>query len=100
MALLLSSSCAVPIKNERWYGDVGPKGAIWFETLSELSGSVSKEDWDQMRIGMACTTTDVVGEIKAEIEKLCSKTQCDYEKVEEALGKFARDLDSMKAAIQ
>lgn len=97
MALpLLSAGCAVQIKNERWYGDLGPKGAVWFETLSDKSGQIDKEAWDQIRVGMACTATDTLAEIKKEIEELCSSTACNYEKVEKVLGKFQRRLEAIQ----
>lgn len=92
MALLLSS-CAVPIANERWYGDLGSQGAVYFETLSTKTGYVDKATWDQMRVGMACTSIDTLKEIKSEIEKLCSATACDYQAVESVLGKFQSNLE-------
>lgn len=94
---LLLSSCGVSIKNERWYGDVGSQGAIYFETLSSTQGTLSKPEWDQMRVGMACTTTDTLSEIKKEIEKLCSVTRCNYEKVARVLGKFQAHLNKVKS---
>lgn len=97
---LLVLSCAVPIKNQRWFGDVGPGGAVWFETLTSAHGQIDKPTWDQMRIGMACTTTDTLAEIKSEIEKLCSSAPCDYEKVQSVLGKFQQNLDSIKEVTQ
>lgn len=96
LLLLMLNGCAVQIKNERWYGDLGPRGAIYFETLSNATGSVSKAEWDAMRVGMACTTTDTLAEIKKEIEELCSSTACDYEKVSRVLGKFQANLETIK----
>lgn len=95
MVVQLLSGCAVPIQNQRWYGDEGSQGAVWFETLTADTGKVDKTDWDQMRLGMACTTTDTLAEIKSEIEKLCSATACDYQKVKEVLGKFQERLDDV-----
>lgn len=98
MALLppLLSGCAVQIKNERWYGDTGPSGAVWFETLSDKSGQIDKASWDQMRVGMACTSTDTLAEVKREIEQLCSSTACNYEKVVQVLGKFQAHIEAIK----
>lgn len=95
MALPLLS-CGVPIKNERWFGDVGPGGAVWFETLTDAQGQVDKQTWDSMRVGMACTTTDTLSEIKSEIEKLCSATTCDYETVQSVLGRIQQHVDELK----
>lgn len=95
MALLILSGCAVTIENQRWYGDEGADGAVWFETLTTATGHIDKPTWDQMRVGMACTTTDTFATIKAEIEKLCSVTKCRYSDVEEALGKFEANLNEL-----
>lgn len=95
MVVQLLSGCAVQIQNERWYGDEGSKGAAWFETLTSDVGKVDKQDWDNLRIGMACTTTGTLANIKKEIEELCSSTACDYEKVSAILGKFQERLDDL-----
>lgn len=96
MVLPLLSGCAVQIKNERWYGDLGNQGAIYFETLTNVTGSVDKAIWDALRVGMACTSTDTLAEIKKEIEELCSSTACDYEKVQAILGKFQANIERLK----
>jgi uncharacterized protein YpuA (DUF1002 family) len=79
---------------------MGPQGAVWFETLSEDTGTVDKPTWDAMRIGMACTTTDTLAEIKAELEKLCSTTSCDYEKVQNAIAQIQDRMDHMQKQLQ
>lgn len=97
---LLLSGCAVKVKNERWYGDLGNQGAVYFETLSNSTGAISKPEWDAMRVGMACTSTDTLAEIKKEIEQLCSATPCNYEAVKKILGKFQARLDAINAVSQ
>jgi hypothetical protein len=92
MTALLLTSCAVEIKNERWYGDEGQAGAVWFETLTPAKGKVDKADWDALRLGMACTTVETLAEIKREIEQLCSQTNCNYVQVSAILGKFQTNL--------
>lgn len=92
-ALIQLSGCAVEIKNERWYGDEGPLGAHYFETLTSAEGDVSKDIWDQIRVGMACTDIDTIAEIKQEIEQLCSLSNaCSYDQVhaqlEDILARF------------
>lgn len=79
----LLSSCAVQIKNERWYGDEGSQGAVWFDSLDSEMGQISKKDWDEMRVGMSCTTIDVMADRKKAIEDLCSVTNCSYDKPKE-----------------
>lgn len=93
---MVISGCGVQIKNERWYGDLGQNGAVYFETLTTATGSVPKPEWDAMRVGMACTSTDTLSDIKREIEQLCSATSCDYEKVHSVLKKFQANLERLK----
>lgn len=93
---LILSACSIPIKNQRWFGDEGSQGAVYFETLTTETGHIDKPTWDQMRVGMACTTLDTFAEIKAELEKLCSiSRRCNYEQVIEVLGKFQSNLDEL-----
>lgn len=96
LLLILNSSCAVTIQNERWWGDLGPSGAVWFDTLDNQTGTVDKASWDALRIGMACTTTDTFAEIKKEIEQLCSASgRCDYPAVSQVLNKFQAKLSQI-----
>lgn len=79
-------SCAVQIKNQRWYGDAGDDGAVWFETLTNATGDVDKADWDKLRFGMVCSVAQNYADLKAVLEKLCHETNnCVYV---EALNKF------------
>lgn len=95
-ALLILSGCTVPIKNQRWYGDEGSQGAVYFETLTEETGHLTKQEWDDLRIGMACTETDTLAEIVKTIAKLCSVTRrCRYEEVRQVLGKFQGNIDAL-----
>lgn len=73
------SGCAVQIKNQRWYGDEGPKGAVWFETQTTATGHLTKEEWDAARVGMACSLGKNFIDTKAALEKLCHDTgECVY----------------------
>lgn len=99
LTVLLLPSCATQIKNVRWYGDLGPRGAVYFETLTDESGQIDKPTWDQMRIGMACTSSDSVAAIKDELEKLCSKAPCSYETLA-LLNKVESNLGAVKEATQ
>lgn len=59
---------------------MGSIGAAYFETLTDVSGMVSKDQWDIMRFGMICSDPGVFAENKAVIEKLCYQTgNCTYE---------------------
>lgn len=70
------SGCAVPIKEETFYTDAGQDGAILSHFFSTDSSVIGKAAWDSIREGMTCMGPDAIGDIKAEIEKLCTKVAC------------------------
>lgn len=112
----LLSSCAVQIKNERWYGFASPvaipsplpsgfpESVVYFDTLDDQTGTVDFGVWlaNSPTGAWACTDTATLAEIKAEIEKLCSKEKiCSYHSVANVLGKFmikARGLEDREAS--
>jgi hypothetical protein len=77
-------SCArVKVTDTEWCGDMGESGAHCVRTLSKKERSVSKEVWDEARVGQVCTTSEAFAEWKANQLKLCSGLgRCDYEEVE------------------
>lgn len=82
MALPFLANCAaapVDVKDEVFYVDAGSSGAVTVNFLSEGSFIVEKSQWDLIREGMYCTLATSFGDFKAEIEKLCSVTPCNYE---------------------
>lgn len=44
--------------------------------FSTESQDISKAAWDSIREGMTCMSPEAIGDIKGEIEKLCSKVTC------------------------
>lgn len=48
------------------------------QILTEVQWQTLMLSWLNSGSIVACTTSAAIGEIKAEIEKLCSKTPCDY----------------------
>lgn len=93
----LSLSCAqVKIKDQAWWADIGDEGAIELHTLSPEQKDISKSDWDKMRFGMLCTTTDVFSENKKNILKLCEDNpRCTIE-TKTALKKFLKDVEALE----
>ena len=77
---LLGCQSRVAVKNARVYGDLGPYGAHWAETLTKNTGDVDKPTWDQMRFGMLClSSTDWVATETTQ-QELCQEFQvCDYQ---------------------
>jgi hypothetical protein len=43
---------------------------------------IGKAAWDSMREGMVCMSAAALGDIKAEIEELCSKVPCNEQQVQ------------------
>lgn len=79
MALLSLAicSCAVEVKEETFYTDAGDNGAIISHFYSSDSSVMGKAAWDSVREGMTCMGPQAIGDIKSEIEDLCSKQSCD-----------------------
>lgn len=76
MELLSLAACSVPIKEETFYTDAGDQGAIISHFFSTDSSVIGKSAWDSVREGMTCMGPDAIGDLKAEIEQLCSKVSC------------------------
>lgn len=87
--LLLPSGCATTIKDSQWCSP--PPGHIgaacdWFlhsdqQILTESQWEALQESWAAKGDALECTTSTSLGDIKAELEQLCSKTACTYEQV-------------------
>jgi hypothetical protein len=79
--LILSFSCArIPIKDSEWCGDLGNEGASCFNTLSDNTRDISKEEWDKERVGMICSKAQTFSDWQAAIIKLCKASKrCTFE---------------------
>lgn len=68
-----------------FFADAGPIGAFGFHSIKGDDVTVSKVDWDKMRQGMICESTDVFADLKSVIEKLCHDTgKCDVQTEKQA----------------
>ena len=76
LALGLLPNCAVQIKEEDFYSDAGPDGAIISHFYDPSTSRIGKAAWDSMREGFVCVSPDAITDIKTEIEELCSKESC------------------------
>jgi hypothetical protein len=77
--VFLSSCAKVRIKDSQWCGDLGESGAACFNTLSDNYREISKNEWDQKRVGMICTKPQTFADWKAAIINLCNSTKrCTY----------------------
>lgn len=82
-ALVLLSACGttVHVKEENFYTDKGPDGAVITHFFATDIKDISKPAWDSMREGMTCMSAQAIGDIKSEIEKLCTESSCDKQTV-------------------
>lgn len=93
LLLVLCSGCAIPIQEESFYTDKGPDGAVITHFFDPSYQDISKAAWDSMREGMVCMSASAIGDLKAEIEQLCSRTACDEKTVQTFREAFARVHD-------
>lgn len=101
-ALLLSTSCAhVPIKDEQFCAVIpGGLGATCDNVFTAHQIILTEPEWQALQAEWAshgqateCTQASTIGDIKAEIEKLCSEVDCDYptqQKIIKGLSKVQR----------
>lgn len=99
MVQLLLSNCAIQIRDHQFCSPIpvitqadGTKiylGATCDNFLSEHQLILSQDDWEKLQAdwleqGMSteCTSSDTLGDIKAELEKLCSRTRCSYQTIQ------------------
>jgi hypothetical protein len=87
MVVLLLPSCAVQIHEEDIYSPVpGADGVVESHFLSTKQQILTNEEWQKKILSMIvqgysleCTFSNTIANVKEEIEKLCSKTDCEYE---------------------
>ena len=79
------SSCAVQINDEQFCSPIpGGNGAICDNFLTSNQMILSEADWQALQASwinsgnaVECTTSKTVGDIKKELEQLCSVAKCD-----------------------
>lgn len=107
MAVLTLCNCGtVTIKDARFCSPIpNHYGAVCDNFLISNQLILSEEEWQEMQLnwersgwGVECTPSQTLGDIKAEIEKLCSKTECTYQ-MKQAISGLVKiiNLSSKKA---
>lgn len=84
--LLLNLSCAVQIKDFQYCSPVpGNLGATCDQFLTANQQILDEAQWQALQLAwiqsgqaIECTQSQTVADLKAEVEKLCSKTLCTY----------------------
>lgn len=98
-AALLFTSCAVKIHDYQFCSPIpGGLGAVCdnfltsnHEILDKAAWEIRQTEWIAAGNSVECTTSKSVGDIKGEIEKLCSVARCDRQikaKIMKALTKI------------
>lgn len=103
-AQLLLSSCAVPIKDEQFCSPLpGNLGATCDNFLTSNQIILDETGWQALQSswlaqGQAteCTTSQTLGDIKDELEKLCSRTACSYP-VQQQVELFLKGLEKIES---
>lgn len=99
--LSLNSCSVVKIKDGEWCADAGREGASCFNTLSDNSRDISKEDWDKERFGMICTKSENFADWKKSILQLCKMAgkRCRYD-FKENVARFYDRVDSTSKSLE
>lgn len=103
LATLASSGCAIPIHDFQYCSPVpGGLGAVCDNFLTDNQLILDQAQWlalqnQWMAAGQAveCTQSKTVGDLKAEIEKLCSVTRCSY-KVQQKVNALISSLEKIE----
>jgi len=74
----LSGCSSITVYNRRVYGDLGKYGAHWAETLTDKKGDLTKEEWDKVRVGMLCMSSEAYTDAETAIDQACVQLNCDY----------------------
>lgn len=101
----LSGGCAVTIKDFQFCSPVpGSLGAVCDNFLTASQQILTEAEWQVLQASwvtagqaVECTTSQTVGDLKAELEKLCSKTPCTYQEakaVKTAISSLKRMMDT------
>jgi len=79
LSVLLTACSSIIIKDELGCADIGSQGATCAHLFSPDTKDIPKPEWDDIRFGQICFSSDAVGDFKQEIESLCSECNCcDY----------------------
>lgn len=110
LPLLLLNSCATTVHDAPFCSPIpGGYGAVCDnlfaknpETLSEAEWEARILSWESKGWALECTESDAVGNLKKEIELLCSKTPCNEDTVSaiqvvvQVLGKMQKTAKKAK----
>jgi hypothetical protein len=91
MVMPILSGCGhVEVKDATFYYDEGISGAHVVHFLTPGTVNITQKDWDQIREGMVCMSSEDFRNFKLEFQQFCSKVNCDYQTQQIMSDFFAR----------
>jgi len=61
-------------------GDLGKYGAHCAHTLTDETRDIPKQEWDRVRIGYLCVSSEGFNDTETALDQLCQTTNlCNYE---------------------
>lgn len=110
MATLSLTDCGIVIKDAQFCSPVpGSLGAVCDNLLTSNQQILSEDEWQSLQkewnlSGQAveCTTSNTLGDIKSEFEKVCSRTRCSYKAIQayKGLKKILELADKSRAILK
>jgi|SRR5882757_8826059 len=88
LLILAVYGCAIPIRDALWCSPLPENaGVVCNSFLSKEQTILSQEQWNALTAqwnaqgsAVECTTSRSLGDIKLELEALCARTGCSYDK--------------------
>lgn len=97
LIILLSfalGACSLSVPDADWYRDKGTLGARKTNTITGIGEDISKEEWDEIRFGMFCTSEENFGKYQKFIEDACAITKkCKVQDVKKAIEIIEKNLN-------
>ena len=66
------------------------------QTLNQAAWQAMELSWETAGEAVECTTSGALGDLKAEIEDLCSRTSCDYDTTQTILNAVDWEIAKMQ----
>jgi hypothetical protein len=98
LIFLSGATCSkVKIADPEWCGDIGKWGAECVQSFDKTKGrSLTKPEWDKIRIGWMCTKHESVSNWAGAITKLCADTRYCTKEIKEKINNLNSNLEKIK----
>lgn len=89
--IALNSCGTISVYDREVCADLGEVGAYCRHTLVDKKRDISKDKWDEVRVGMLCMNSQAYTDAETAIDQFCTAYGvCDYKTREELRQSFAR----------